>query len=100
MCYVTSVVFYSMQPYGLQLVRLLCSWNSPGKNTGVGCHLLLQASGVLNFKLVTLRGLGFMICGLKFETPLATTKVTSFTDAYFIRQVDLAIQLEGHERIQ
>ena len=41
-----------------------------------------------------------MICGLKFETPLATTKVTSFTDAYFIRQVDLAIQLEGHERIQ
>ena len=22
--------------------RLLCSWNSPGKNTGVGCHSLLQ----------------------------------------------------------
>ena len=22
--------------------RLLCSWNSPGKNTGVGCHFLLQ----------------------------------------------------------
>ena len=22
--------------------RLLCPWNSPGKNTGVGCHLLLQ----------------------------------------------------------
>ena len=39
-----------------------------------------------------------MICGLKFETPLATTKVTSFTDAYFIGQVDLAVQLEGYER--
>ena len=22
--------------------RLLCPWNSPGKNTGVGCHALLQ----------------------------------------------------------
>ena len=21
---------------------LLCPWNSPGKNTGVGCHFLLQ----------------------------------------------------------
>ena len=21
---------------------LLCPWNSPGKNTGVGCHALLQ----------------------------------------------------------
>ena len=25
--------------------RLLCPWDSPGKNTGVGCHALLQ--GVL-----------------------------------------------------
>ena len=23
-------------------LRLLCPWNSPGKNTGVGCHALLQ----------------------------------------------------------
>ena len=22
--------------------RLLCSWDFPGKNTGVGCHFLLQ----------------------------------------------------------
>ena len=24
------------------VARLLCPWNSPGKNTGVGCHVLLQ----------------------------------------------------------
>ena len=30
------------QPQGLQPARLLCPWNSPGKNTGVGCHSLLQ----------------------------------------------------------
>ena len=29
-------------PYGLQPARLLCSWDSPGKNTGVGCPALLQ----------------------------------------------------------
>ena len=27
---------------GLQLGRLLCPWNSPVKNTGVGCYFLLQ----------------------------------------------------------
>ena len=32
----------SMQLYGLQPVRLLCSWDSPGKNTGLGCHAILQ----------------------------------------------------------
>ena len=25
-----------------ELTRLLCPWDSPGKNTGVGCHFLLQ----------------------------------------------------------
>ena len=29
-------------PHGLQPARLLCSWDFPGKNTGVGCHFLLQ----------------------------------------------------------
>ena len=32
----------SLQPYGLQSTRLLCPWDFPGKNTGVGCHFLLQ----------------------------------------------------------
>ena len=32
----------SLGPLGLQPTRLLCPWDSPGKNTGVGCHFLLQ----------------------------------------------------------
>ena len=32
----------SLQPYGLQPARLLCPWDSAGKNTGVGSHSLLQ----------------------------------------------------------
>ena len=31
-----------LQPHGLQPVRFLCSWDFPGKNTGVSCHFLLQ----------------------------------------------------------
>ena len=30
------------QPHGLKPARHLCPWDSPGKNTGVGCHFLLQ----------------------------------------------------------
>ena len=32
----------SLWPHGLQPTRLLCSWDFPGKGTGVGCHFLLQ----------------------------------------------------------
>ena len=42
MCSVTSVVSGSLWPYGLQPAKFLCPWDSPGKNTGVGCHALLQ----------------------------------------------------------
>ena len=37
-----SVVSDSLQHHGLQPARLLCSLSSPGKNTRVGCHFLLQ----------------------------------------------------------
>ena len=41
-CVSHSVVLGSLQPHGLQPTRLLCPWDFPGKNTGVGCHFLLQ----------------------------------------------------------
>ena len=37
-----SVVSHSLWPHGLYRTRLLRPWDSPGKNTGVGCHCLLQ----------------------------------------------------------
>ena len=37
-----SVMSDSLRPHELQPTRLLCQWDSPGKNTGVGCHFLLQ----------------------------------------------------------
>ena len=37
-----SVISNSLQIHELVSTRLLCPWNSLGKNTGVGCHFLLQ----------------------------------------------------------
>ena len=31
-----------MRPHGRQPIRLPRPWDSPGKNTGVGCHFVLQ----------------------------------------------------------
>ena len=41
-CYVTSVMSHSVQPHRHKPTRLPHPWDSPGKNTGVGCHFLLQ----------------------------------------------------------
>ena len=39
-----SVVASSLRHHGLKPTRLLCPWHFPGRNTGVGCHGLLQES--------------------------------------------------------
>ena len=36
----------SVRPHRRQPTRLPSPWNSPGKNTGVGCHFLLQCKTV------------------------------------------------------
>ena len=38
-----SVVSDSLQFHGLLPSRLLCLWNFPYKNNGVGCHFLLHS---------------------------------------------------------
>ena len=35
-----------VRPHRWQPTRLPCPWDSPGKNTGVGCHFLLQCMKV------------------------------------------------------
>ena len=37
-----SVMSHSLPPHGLLPTRLLCPWDFPDKNTGVGCHFILQ----------------------------------------------------------
>ena len=58
-----SVVSDSLRSHGLQPARLLCPWDSPGKNTEVACHALLQGvfptqglnPGLLHCRLILYR---------------------------------------------
>ena len=45
-CQVASVVSDSVRPHRRQPTRLNRPWDFPGKNTGVGCHFLLQCMKV------------------------------------------------------
>ena len=74
-CQVTSVMSDSMRPQRRQPTRLPSPWDSPGKNTGVGCHFLPQCMKVKSEREVaqsclTLRDLmdcslpGFSIHGI------------------------------------
>ena len=60
----------SLQPYGLQPTRVLCPWDFPGKNTGVGCHFLLQGifpTQVLNLGLRHCRQISYRLSHLAFH---------------------------------
>ena len=49
-CQVASAVSDSVRLHRQQPTRLLCSWDCPGKNTGVGCHFLLHFLGIVNLQ--------------------------------------------------
>ena len=40
----------TLRPHRRQPTRLRCPWDSPGKNTGVGCHFLLHFSNLVSSK--------------------------------------------------
>ena len=43
-CVCVLSYIWLFQPYRLEPSKLLCPCSSPGKNTGVGCHFLIQGS--------------------------------------------------------
>ena len=45
-CCLALVLSDSVRPHRRQPTRLCCPWDSPGKNTGVGCDFLLQCMKV------------------------------------------------------
>ena len=53
-CWAASVVSDSVRPHRRQPTRLLCPWDPPSKNTGVGCHFLLQCVKVKSLSHVRL----------------------------------------------
>ena len=63
-CCVASVVSDSVRPHRWQPTRLPRPWDSPGKNTGVGCHFLLQLVQFVH--LLALIIFVFYLQGLKY----------------------------------
>ena len=54
----------TLQPHRQQPTRLPHPWDSPGKNTGVGCHFLLQCMKVKSESEVTQSYLTLSDCSL------------------------------------
>ena len=57
-CSVASVIYNSLPPYGLYSARLLCSWDSPGKNTGVVEKELATYSNIFAWRIPGTEELG------------------------------------------
>ena len=83
-------------PHRQQPTRLLRPWDSPGKNTGVGCHFLLQCMKVKSLSHIRLLAapwtaayqappfMGFFrqeyLSGLPFPSPLITASMHDFSN--------------------
>ena len=83
------------RPHRQQPTRLLCLWDSPGKNTGVGCHFLLQCMKVKSESEVTQSGLtlsnpmdcslpGFSVHGI-LQAGVLEWGAIAFSEHYFFR---------------
>ena len=80
-----SVVSSSWWRHGLGRARLLCPWDSPGKNTGVGCRSLLQGS-------VPTRGLNLhLLCCRQALYHWATRETKLLKGGSFLKQDYLLI---------
>ena len=66
-----KVVSDSVRPHRRQPTRLLHPWNSPGKNTGVGCHFLLQCMKVKSESEVA-RSCPTFCDPMDYQAPLST----------------------------
>ena len=87
-----SVVSDSLQPRGLQPTRLLCPWDFLGKNTGVGCQLLLQGN------LLTQESNRILLCLLYWQ--LGSWTLASPGKPRYILQVWTNIYKNVHPPLQ
>ena len=74
-------------PHGLQPTRLLCPWGPTAKNTGMGCHFLLQGIKPIFPALAE----GFFYHWTSREAPENSQKSTNYSKSSFsqIPQLDL-----------
>ena len=86
---IVSVMSNSVQPHKWQPTRLLHPWDSPGKNTRVGCHCLLRASiqeGSISIFDTRLLGLGYCFKH-QFSLQIAKPSVNSQSSSWLISSI-------------
>ena len=84
-CCVASVVSDSVRPHRWQPIRLHRPWDSPGKNTGVGCHFRLQCKKVKSESEVAQSCL--TLCDtMNCTTPDGATSLSLFTFMHWRRK--------------
>ena len=66
----------------MQPSRLLCPWDSPGKNTGVGCHALLQGILPTQGQSLSLLHVQHWQAGLYHQHHLGSKKSLENTDKW------------------
>ena len=62
----------SVWPHRWQPTRLLCAWDTPGKNNGVGCHFILQFMHAYMLSLFTHVWLCTMLWTAAHKAPPST----------------------------
>ena len=90
---VALVVSDSLQPYEPQPTRLLCPWDSPGKNTGVGWYFLLQGIFLIQGSNPHLLGL-LQWGGMLLTT--STTEEAPITKARLIKSLAMVNWFRAH----
>ena len=91
----TSVLSDFLRLYGLYHTKLLCPWESPDKNTGVGCRALLQGIFLTqgwNPHLCLLCSLHWQMGSLSLAPPRKPPKMLIAQCAWFLTVVSDSLQ--------
>ena len=108
-CLVAKSCMTLLQPHGLWPTRLLCPWDFPGKNTGVGCHFLLQGifltqgsnPGVLHWQVdsLPLSHLGSPCLVTKDTQTVQSHQVGVILPLGCVRSNSLCRRIEGENQV-
>ena len=85
-----SVMSDSLGHYGLEPLRLLCPWYSPGKNTRVSCHALFPIPGDLLNPGIKPGSLALQADSLPSE-PLGKPQIVRFHTFFWLSGIPLYI---------
>ena len=80
-CWVAQLCLTLLWLHGLQPSRLLCPWDCPGKNTGVGCRFFLQEIFVtkgLNQCLLHCRRIVYHCTSRDYKKPVSKVLVSLY----------------------